>query len=192
VPTGGRRQWGKTRLPDDAAEKAAIARARRRTTTGISDAADAYRAWAPAVLGYIRGQRVADPEDVLGEVFLQVSRDLDSFEGGEADLRRWVFTIARNRVIDRQRRATRRPEVLVVELPVEADEPPPDPVDPTLVEALGRLSEDQREVLLLRFVADLPLEDVATLTDRSIGAIKALQHRGLQRLRRDEAVAGTT
>lgn len=148
------------------------------------DAAAAYRALAPAVLGYLRGRHVPDPEDLLGEVFLQVSRDLDRFTGDASDLRRWVFTIARNRVIDQHRRRGRRPEVLVGE-GLEGDEspPPPEPTDPELLAALDGLTEDQREVVLLRFVADLSLDEVAAMTQRSVGAVKSMQHRALDVLR---------
>ena len=58
-----------------------------------------------------------------------------------------------------------------------------EPLDPELLDALAQLTPDQREVLALRFVADLSLEDVARLTKRSVGATKALQHRALENLR---------
>jgi RNA polymerase sigma-70 factor (ECF subfamily) len=60
---------------------------------------------------------------------------------------------------------------------------PADPADSGLVAALQHLTPDQREVLALRFVADLALEDVARLTKRSVGATKSLQHRALHNLR---------
>jgi RNA polymerase sigma-70 factor (ECF subfamily) len=149
------------------------------------DAAEVYRTLAPQVLGYLRGQRVVDPEDLLGEVFLQVSRDLHRFEGDRDDLRRWVFTIARHRAIDGHRRRERRPEVLVADrLDHEhAAAGLEDPVDEDLVEALTTLTHEQREVVLLRFVADLSLEQVAGVTGRSVGAVKAMQHRALEQLR---------
>ena len=148
------------------------------------DAGEVYRRLAPAVLGYLRSQRAPDPEDLLGEVFLQVARSLPRFRGDDDDLRRWVFTIARNRVIDDARRRSRRPRL--------ADQPPPEPtapsadqpIDPELLDALAQLSDAQREVVALRFVADLALEDVAKVTRRSVGAVKSLQHRGLQELAR--------
>jgi len=59
---------------------------------------------------------------------------------------------------------------------------PPEPFDPELVAALLALTPDQREVVTLRFVADLSLEDVAAMTGRSVGATKALQHRALAAL----------
>lgn len=148
----------------------------------MHSAGEIYRALAPTVLGYLRAQRAPDPEDVLGEVFLQVARDLDRFSGDEHALRRWVFAIAHNRLLDARRRQGRRPVVADRDVPERAVPPPADPVDPALVEALSTLTPDQREVIVLRFVADLPLEDVARITRRRLGAVKALQHRGLDRL----------
>ena len=52
------------------------------------------------------------------------------------------------------------------------------------IELCDRLSDDQRDVLLLRIVADLSLEDVAAVLGKSVGAVKALQHRGLATLQR--------
>jgi RNA polymerase sigma-70 factor (ECF subfamily) len=136
------------------------------------------------VLGYLRSQRARDPEDLLGEVFLQVTRDLAQFRGDRDDLRRWVFTIARNRLVDDSRRRARRPEIVDRELPDISAVLPADAPDPDLVRALALLTDDQREVIALRFIADLPLEEVARATKRKIGAVKALQHRGLTTLAR--------
>ena len=68
-----------------------------------------YRDIAPSVLGYLRARRAAEPDDLTGEVFLQVVRDLHRFEGGERDFRAWVFAIAHHRLIDDARRRARRP-----------------------------------------------------------------------------------
>ena len=149
-------------------------------------AADAYRRLAPAVLGYLRARRVPDAEDVLGEVFLQVARDLPGFRGDDDDdLRRWVITIARHRMLDDARRRARRP---ATDAPPVADLAAatawPDPPDPELVAALAALTEEQREVVALRFVADLSLDDVARMTGRPVGAVKSLQHRALEQLRK--------
>lgn len=147
-----------------------------------SSAEDVYRRLAPPVLGYLRAQRAPDPEDLLGEVFLQVARDLHKFEGDDAALRRWVFAIAHNRLLDARRRASRRPRLVDRDVPHAPAPPPADPFDPELVEALSRLTPDQREVVVLRFVADLPLADVARITGRRVGAVKAMQHRALETL----------
>ena len=147
-------------------------------------AAEAYGNLAPAVLGYLRAQRAPDPEDILGEVFLQVARDLPRFRGDDAALRRWVFSIAHNRLLDARRREARRPRLVDRAVPDVATPPPADPLDPALVAALAELTPEQREVVVLRFVADLPLADVAKITSRRVGAVKAMQRRALEALER--------
>jgi RNA polymerase sigma-70 factor (ECF subfamily) len=146
------------------------------------EAADVYQRLAPAVLGYLRAQGAAEPEDLLGEIFLQVVRDVPRFRGDDAALRRWVFTIAHHRIVDARRRAGRRPAVDGGAVPDVVAPSPPDPFDPELARALGQLTTDQREVVALRFVADLPIDTVAALTGRTATAVKALQHRALAAL----------
>jgi RNA polymerase sigma-70 factor (ECF subfamily) len=148
------------------------------------DAGDLYRELAPAVLGYLRSQRLPDPENVLGEVFLQVARDIQTFDGDEAAVRRWVFTVTHNRIIDDVRRRSRRPQISDHAVPERASPPPEEPIDETLVAALAHLTPEQREVIALRFIADLPLEAVAAVTGRRVGAVKAMQHRALAALAR--------
>ena len=149
-----------------------------------------YRELAPGVLGYLRASGAAEPEDRLGEVFLHVARDLHRFRGRDdpVAVRRWVFTIARNRATDAARRSRRRPAIAHAEVPdLEDARHIEEPLDADLVTALRSLTLEQREVLVLRFVADLALEDVASITRRSVGAVKAMQHRALESLR--EAVS---
>jgi RNA polymerase sigma-70 factor (ECF subfamily) len=151
----------------------------------VFDAGEVYRALAPAVLGYLRAQGAPEAEDLLGEVFVQVARDLPRFKGDQDALRRWVFAIAHNRLVDAGRRRARslpttRP-LVAPDVPVA---PSPDPRDPELVKALATLTDEQREVVVLRFVADLPLHEVARMTRRTVEAVKALQHRALQALAR--------
>lgn len=150
----------------------------------MMEAGEAYRAFAPAVLGYLRGQGVPDPDDVLSEVFLQVARSLPRFRGSEEEVRRWIFTIARNRAIDDRRRRKTRPVVAAGEVPEVVGPADHEGVDPTLLAALARLTPDQREVVVLRFVADLSLEQVARITKRAEGAVKSMQHRALEQLAR--------
>ena len=160
---------------------------------------DLYNDLAPVVLGYLRANGGPDPEDILGEVFLQVARDISRFEGDEGGFRSWVFTIAHHRLIDARRHSARRP----VELSAE----PPEPTgraDDAADEALARigveqvqlilatLSEDQRAVLLLRVIGDLSIEDVAKAVGKRPGAVKALQRRGLAAIKRELAKKGVT
>jgi len=159
----------------------------RRTNASLPapDPAKLYRQLAPAVLGYVRSQGAAEPEDLLGDIFLQIVRDIARFRGDDTALRRWVFTIAHHRLIDARRRAQRRPATSGGPAPDQAAGPRPEPLDPDLLEALAALTPEQREVVALRFVADLSIEAVAAVTGRSVGAVKALQHRALEALVRN-------
>ena len=148
-------------------------------------AAAAYRRLAPSILGYLRAEGAPDADNVLGEVFLQVARDFHRFSGDDRALGRWIFTIARHRLIDERRRQARRPQMQDGALPDRPCTSAPDELlDARLLEALLGLTPDQREVVSLRFVADLSLETVARITHRRVGAVKALQHRALQNLAR--------
>ena len=149
-----------------------------------------YRDLAPAVTGYLRLHGAAEPDDLASETFIGVFTGLPGFSGDEDGLRAWVFTIAHRRLVDDWRRRSRRPQL--------ADEPGDltahvggDVEDDVLarvgtedVERLcGTLPADQRSVLLLRILADLTVEQVAAVMDRSVGSVKALQRRGLRTLR---------
>jgi RNA polymerase sigma-70 factor (ECF subfamily) len=170
--------------------------------TGAIDAARAGADWAwtliydelsPSVLGYLRARGAAEPEDLTGEVFLQAVRDLPRFEGSGKDLRAWIFTIAHHRFLDERRRSKRRPSDPV---PVEAMVERATTAD-TEAEAIANLSRAevaalldrlvpaQREVLLLRIVGGLTIEEIATAVHKRPGAVKALQRRGLAALRRE-------
>lgn len=144
-----------------------------------------YRRLAPEVLGYLRGQGAPDPEGTLGEVFLHVARDLHKVEGNEEAVRRWVFSVARHRLIDERRRRAVRPRLVKWRkgLDPPSHDPPSPQLDAELVDALQQLTRRQREVVVLRFVADLPLASVAEITGKRVGAVKSLQQRGLDRLR---------
>ena len=158
-----------------------------------------YRELSPGVLGYLRARGAPEPEDVLGDVFLQVVRDLPRFTGGERELRAWVFTIAHHRLLDDVRGRRRRPvepagaEVGADVVSASADDEALEAVaDQRVRDVLARLSDDQHAVLLLRIVGDLTVEEVARILGKRVGAVKALQRRGLAAARRELEVEGVT
>lgn len=147
------------------------------------DAGTLYSTIGPAVLGYLRAQRAVEPEDLLHDVFLQVARDLPTFKGDDSKLRSWVFSIAHNRLIDDRRRRSVRPKKASKSVPDRGYvDRGLEPRDEALIAACASLTADQREVIVLRFVGDLPLEEVSRLTGRRVTAVKRLQARGLARL----------
>ena len=149
-----------------------------------------YRDLSPSVTGYLRLHGAVEPDDLASETFIGVFTGLSGFSGGEDALRAWVFTIAHRRLVDDWRRRSRRPQV--------ADDPGDltellggDVEDDALVgvgtetvhKLCAELPDDQRSVLLMRILADLTVEQVAAAMGRSVGAVKALQRRGLRTLR---------
>lgn len=148
-----------------------------------------YRVLAPKVAGYLRWHGAADVEASTNEVLAHVHRNLHRFSGDAAGFRSWVFTIAHHRMVD-DRRATGRRPVTVGDVPEEllTGDAEADALaalgDDRLCELLGLLSPDQRDVILLRVVADLSLEDTAAALGKRRGAVKSLQHRALAALRR--------
>ena len=158
-----------------------------------------YRDLAPSVLGYLRARGAPDPENATGEVFLQVVRDLSGFEGGERDFRAWVLTIAHHRLIDARRWHARRPAEPTPDL-ARADVGSFGAEDEALQQVaaqrvrriLQQLPSDQRDVLLLRVLGQLTVEEVARVMGKSPGAVKALQRRGLRAAQRALETEGVT
>jgi RNA polymerase sigma factor (sigma-70 family) len=161
--------------------------------------AEIFRDLAPLVLGYLRSNNAPDPEDTLGEAFLQVARDIERFEGDQRRFRAWVFTIAHHRLIDSRRHAARRPVEPVAE-PPEPSEGAEDAAEEALARigadevrrVLAGLTEEQRAVLMLRVIGDLTIDEVARAIGKRPGAVKALQRRGLAAARRELARKGVT
>ena len=148
-----------------------------------------YRSVAPVVAGYLRVQGAAEPDDLTSEVFERAFSALGTFAGSEAQFRSWIFTIAHNRLTDERRREARRPVRADAEVPeMAAGDVEDDAARQLATERVRRLCEglvpDQRDVLLLRMLAALTMEEIAEALGKSPGAVKALQRRGLAALRR--------
>ncbi len=150
------------------------------------------------VYGYLRACGIADAEDLTSEVFVGVLKGLPSFVGGPNEFRTWLMTIAYRRMVDYRRHKST--DKTVVQQAVEVAELTPDDlsdpfaveIDPRLIAAFSTLTTAQREVVALRFVADLGLDRVAQITNRPVGAVKSLQHRGLSTLRSALSDLGVT
>jgi RNA polymerase sigma factor (sigma-70 family) len=149
-----------------------------------------YRDLSPVVTGYLRLHGAAEPDDLASETFLGVFTGLAAFHGDEAALRSWVFTIAHRRLVDDWRRRSRRPQLTddAGDLTLLAGGDVEDDVLVRIGTAdvhrmCAELPDDQRSVLLLRVLADLTVDQVAQVMGRSVGAVKALQRRGLRTLR---------
>ena len=172
-------------------ERSEVARAVERARGGDVAAFEVlFRAFNRPVAGYLRARDASDPEGLGNEVFLRVFRHVRTFEGDADDFRAWLFTIAYRVARDDARRRSRRVHTMPA---TPSSEPVGGDVESDVMAQLAhervhdlfqRLSPDQRDVLALRIVSDLSVEDTATVLGKSYEAVKALQRRGLAALRR--------
>ena len=146
-----------------------------------------YREFHPAVLGFLRARAPGEAEDLASDVFVAVAEGLPRFEGDEEGFRSWLFTITYRKVGQLRRRVGRR----------RTDLEPPEDVGERLapgdaesdamaalgtqaaLELIASLPPAQAEVLLLRVVADLSVDEVARIVGRRPTAVRALQHRAV-------------
>src|SRR5688500_5764750 len=152
-----------------------------------------YDGLAPQILGYLRVRGAAEPEEVLGDVFLHVARGIDDFDGDCSGFRSWVFVIATSRLLDERRRLRRRATEPLegavadnlsssVDVEAEVEQAAAARAAQRLLEAL---TPDQRIVVELRVFGGLTSPEVAEIVGKPLGAVKALYRRGLGALRRE-------
>jgi RNA polymerase sigma-70 factor (ECF subfamily) len=148
-----------------------------------------WRIYQPQLLRLLRARRSESPDDVASQVWIDVGRSLDRFEGDGTDFRRWIFTIAGRRRIDGYRRAGRNRIVELAAWPRGSPAPGADAdfeagtsLDRALA-VVGRLPPATAEAVMLRVVYDLSVTDVAEIMGRKEGAVRVLVHRGLSRLK---------
>ena len=146
--------------------------------------ADLYELNFERIYAYIttRVRDRAEAQDIASEVFGHALENLARFEYRGVPFAAWLYRIASNAIVERARRAAR--ELI--------SDPPETAVDPQVEDGerrarvfalIGDLPEDQAKVLLLRFVEEKSVRDVAKEIGRSEGAVKQLQFRALQNLR---------
>lgn len=150
-----------------------------------------FRDVQPRVLRFLRSSEPRAADDIAGDVWMAVARGLAGFEGGLADLRAWVFTIARRRLADHRRTAARRSTTPSDSGAFGGIADATD-LAATVVERLSGqeavdllmalLPAEQAEVLLLRVVGELDVGHVAEVMGRPANWVRVNQHRALKRL----------
>lgn len=140
------------------------------------------------LVGYFRAQGGVDPDALAGETLLRMSKSLGSFSGEYEAFRSWTFTLAHNLLIDDRRRKGRR----VTEVAqTEGTEPVGGDVEHEAMDTVGTdwvlaalsvLTDDQREVVGLRILGGFTIGQIAEITGKRPGTVKAAQRRGLRRI----------
>lgn len=151
-----------------------------------------YDYYFPKIYNYIyhRVQNTQLAEDLVSETFYKALANIKQFKWQGRSFSSWLYTIARNQVIDQYRRQ----EPLLLdesqnELKAPAANNPEERVlgeitKEELFNAIKTLTPDQQDALLLRFQEDLKIKEIAQVLDKNEGAIKALLFRGLKNLRK--------
>jgi len=130
-----------------------------------------------------------DAEDMTEQVFMKALESINKFEWRGLPFSAWLFRIASNEAVDYFRRRSRQRRAPLDESVLAAPQDPSQEAElvlslEELIEAMQGLTDLQRQVITLRFGAELPTAQVAQIMDRTPGAVKALQHAALVSLRR--------
>ena len=145
----------------------------------------------PTLLRYLRWQETSMAEDLASEVWLAVAVGLPRFEGNEAAFKGWIFAIARRRLADHRRRMGRRNTHALPYDPLSQRPVDDDPAElvtsrmsaqDAIAALTSALPAEQAEVIMLRVVGGLPVEEVARVVGKRPGTVRVLQHRALRRL----------
>lgn len=139
---------------------------------------------------YVRVRQQQLAEDLAGELFTRMVHYLPSFEPTAVPFRAWLFRIAYNLTMDHFRVLNGKP-LEPLEQAQAVAQPEQNPVrqveqqmtNQTLLASLETLVPEQRQVIILRFLLGLSLQETAVIMERSLSAVKAMQHRGLKIMR---------
>jgi RNA polymerase sigma-70 factor, ECF subfamily len=141
---------------------------------------------------FYRVGRKEDAEDITEDVFMKAFQAVGNYEEREnIPFSAWLFRIAQNRVTDHYRHQARSPITAVEDEALDIFDASSEPdlaaaaaVRKDVWDALGRLTEEQQNVIVLRFFVGLKISEIAGFFGRSATSVKALQHRALRSLKK--------
>lgn len=150
-----------------------------------------YRLHVDVIYRYIWG-RVRDEsvtEDLTAQVFLKALEGLPTYEPSGKPFVAWLYSIAYARIVDHWRKHERRVEVPLEETFPARDLRPEEFLEAeadwaTAIDLLAQLTDDQQDVIILRFIGEMSLAQVAETLGKTVGATKAIQYRALASLAR--------
>ena len=160
---------------------------------------DLYEIHAPAIYRYLFAHldNPMDAEDLTGEVFLKAWQSLPKYIERGVPFLAFLFRIAHNVLVDHYRQNSRQEQKTPDDMDGYKQDDCAEPVDlvgsqmehQNILKVMSKLSTDYQSVLTLRFISELSPEETAQVMNRSVGAIRVLQHRALGALRK--AIDGT-
>lgn len=148
-----------------------------------------YNLLVDDLYSYIRGQcrNETVAEDLVANVFLKAWRSAKGYRPSSHTFRRWIFTIARNEVRDYWRASQRTLPMVEFDISDERHlEIEADPVETRRLvqQALATLTDEQRQVVVLRYFSNKSHEEIATILGKREGAVRAQLMRALRQMRK--------
>lgn len=174
---------------DDTKDRNLLRSAKRGNKIAIASLYDLHY---QAVYNYIY-YRISDQqsaEDLSAEVFIRMINKLPEYIDRGRPFLAWLYTIARNLVIDHHRMTGQKEEAILIEEILEDKIPGPDQsvednqTADCFRKALGQLPEAQRQLLIFRFINGFSTPKIIQLLNKSDRAVRSLQHRALRSLER--------
>jgi RNA polymerase sigma-70 factor (ECF subfamily) len=148
--------------------------------------------YAPAIFKYLLrlGVESQEADQIVGDVFARLLEKFTEGKGPRKNLRSYLFQIAYHLVVDQARDRQRIAPLDIADTVVRQEVKPVQALaeERMLLDELSvamdrELTEEQRNVLVLRFQEDFSLKETAEIIGKNINAVKALQNRGINRLR---------
>jgi RNA polymerase sigma-70 factor (ECF subfamily) len=174
-------------LNDDDEHATAIAMAKRGSASAFTAI---WQHFSGQVYGYVSSFGIRDADDVTSEVFLGLFQSIEHFDGDSRDFRSWLFSIAHHRCVDELRRSRRTPDLTSYEPERDRREAPSAETESLRrievqagLDLVRCLPRDQRDVLMLRLVAELTVAETGHILGRSPAAVRQLQHRAIAAVR---------
>jgi RNA polymerase sigma-70 factor (ECF subfamily) len=139
---------------------------------------------------YLKVSHREEAEDLTHQVFLKSWENIAEYESSNFPFSSWLYRIARNQTIDYYR--TKKSHLSLEKeggLEIENDERPLAELSDDLMDlekirkAIGYLSDDQQNVIILRFIEDLSPKETADIMGKTEGSVKLLQHRAIKKLK---------
>lgn len=137
---------------------------------------------------YLRVGNKAEAEDIAGEVFLKALKSLKSYKERGTPMQAWLFRIAHNLVIDYFRKNKKWKTVSIENIQIESEINPVTKAERDLQiervkEAMEQLTQEQREVIRLRFFGELTSREAGQVLNKTDGAVREMQRAAIEKLR---------
>jgi len=138
---------------------------------------------------FLKVSRKEDAEDLTHQVFLSAWQNIKNYKEFGFPFSSWLYKISRNAVIDFYRSKKIETSLEEAQNELSSDEIKTDNIDlkiqiEKVMKALKQLKPEYQDIIIMRFVDDLSVKEVAKALDKSEGAVKLMQHRAINNLKK--------